>query len=32
MEVLKICGALGADACELGTPILAEELTNQETR
>jgi alkylhydroperoxidase/carboxymuconolactone decarboxylase family protein YurZ len=26
MEVLKICGGLGADACELGAPILAEEL------
>ena len=26
MEVLKLCGGLGVDACELGTPILAEEL------
>jgi alkylhydroperoxidase/carboxymuconolactone decarboxylase family protein YurZ len=26
MEVLKLCGALGVDACELGAPILAEEL------
>jgi len=31
MEVLKLCGALGVDACELGTPILAQELANQET-
>ncbi|HWJ52070.1 MAG TPA: carboxymuconolactone decarboxylase family protein [Propionibacteriaceae bacterium] len=29
MEVLKLCGALGVEACELGTPILAQELTNQ---
>jgi alkylhydroperoxidase/carboxymuconolactone decarboxylase family protein YurZ len=29
MEVLKLCGALGVDACELGTPILSEELANQ---
>jgi alkylhydroperoxidase/carboxymuconolactone decarboxylase family protein YurZ len=26
MEVLKLCGALGVSACELGGPILAEEL------
>jgi alkylhydroperoxidase/carboxymuconolactone decarboxylase family protein YurZ len=26
MEVLKLCGALGVDACELGTPILSQEL------
>jgi len=32
MEVLKLCGALGVDACELGTPILAEVLANHETR
>lgn len=30
MEVLKLCGALGVDALELGVPILAEELTNAE--
>jgi hypothetical protein len=24
MEVLKLCGALGVDACELGAPILSE--------
>jgi alkylhydroperoxidase/carboxymuconolactone decarboxylase family protein YurZ len=29
MEVLKICGGLGADACELGAPLLAEELAAQ---
>jgi alkylhydroperoxidase/carboxymuconolactone decarboxylase family protein YurZ len=32
MEVLKICGGLGADACELGAPLLAEALTTQATR
>ena len=32
MEVLKLCGALGVDACELGAPILSQELANQETR
>jgi alkylhydroperoxidase/carboxymuconolactone decarboxylase family protein YurZ len=32
MEVLKLCGALGIDACELGTPILAQELADQKTR
>lgn len=26
MEVLKLCGGLGVGACELGAPILAEEL------
>ncbi|HEY6397525.1 MAG TPA: carboxymuconolactone decarboxylase family protein [Solirubrobacteraceae bacterium] len=31
MEVLKLCGALGVDACEIGTPILAEELANHVT-
>jgi alkylhydroperoxidase/carboxymuconolactone decarboxylase family protein YurZ len=31
VEVLKLCAALGVDACELGTPILSEELANQET-
>lgn len=28
MEVLKLCGALGVDACELGIPILADELAS----
>jgi len=28
MEVLKLCGGLAANACELGAPILAEELAN----
>jgi alkylhydroperoxidase/carboxymuconolactone decarboxylase family protein YurZ len=28
MEVLKLCGALGIDACELGAPILAQELSS----
>jgi hypothetical protein len=32
MELLKLCGALGVDACELGTPILAQELTDHQTR
>jgi alkylhydroperoxidase/carboxymuconolactone decarboxylase family protein YurZ len=33
MEVLKLCGALGVDACDLGAPILAEELAaHQEQR
>jgi alkylhydroperoxidase/carboxymuconolactone decarboxylase family protein YurZ len=32
MEVLKLCGALGVDACELGAPILSEELTRHQTR
>jgi hypothetical protein len=32
IEVLKLCGALGVDACELGTPILAEELANYVTK
>lgn len=30
MEVLKLCGALGVDACELGAPILAEELAKHQ--
>jgi alkylhydroperoxidase/carboxymuconolactone decarboxylase family protein YurZ len=30
MEVLKLCGSLGVDACELGTPILAEEMVNRQ--
>ena len=32
MEVLKLCGALGVGACELGAPILAEELANYQKR
>jgi alkylhydroperoxidase/carboxymuconolactone decarboxylase family protein YurZ len=32
MDVLKLCGGLGADACELGAPILAEELADHGTR
>lgn len=32
MEVLKLCGALGVDACELGAPILSEELAGYEQR
>ena len=32
MEVLKLCGAQGVDACELGTPILVEELARQAVR
>jgi hypothetical protein len=28
MEVLKLCGALGVDACELGAPILFGELAS----
>jgi hypothetical protein len=28
MEVLKICVAEGVQACNLGVPILAEELAN----
>jgi alkylhydroperoxidase/carboxymuconolactone decarboxylase family protein YurZ len=31
MEVLKLCGALGVDACELGGPILSEEIANHHT-
>jgi alkylhydroperoxidase/carboxymuconolactone decarboxylase family protein YurZ len=31
MEVLKLCGALGVDACELGAPILSEEQANTST-
>ena len=30
MEVLKLCGGLGVDACELGAPILVEELANHQ--
>jgi alkylhydroperoxidase/carboxymuconolactone decarboxylase family protein YurZ len=30
MEVLKLCGALGVDACELGAPILSEEQANHQ--
>jgi alkylhydroperoxidase/carboxymuconolactone decarboxylase family protein YurZ len=29
MEVLKLCAALGVDACELGTPILPQELAER---
>ena len=32
MEVFKLCGAQGVDACELGAPILAEELADQPGR
>lgn len=34
MEALKLCGALGVDACELGAPILAGEFSRsgQESR
>ena len=33
MEILKLCGALGVDACDFGAPILAEELRqHQSTR
>lgn len=32
MEVLKLCGALGVEACDLGAPILAEELTEHQER
>jgi alkylhydroperoxidase/carboxymuconolactone decarboxylase family protein YurZ len=31
-EVLKLCGALGVDARELGAPILAKELANHQKR
>jgi alkylhydroperoxidase/carboxymuconolactone decarboxylase family protein YurZ len=30
MEVLKLCGGLAADACELGAPILSQELASME--
>lgn len=30
MDVLKLCGAQGVDACELGAPMLAEELDNHQ--
>ena len=29
MAVLKLCGAQAVDACELGAPILAEELRSR---
>jgi alkylhydroperoxidase/carboxymuconolactone decarboxylase family protein YurZ len=32
MEVLKICGALGVDACELGASILSQELHDHAAR
>jgi alkylhydroperoxidase/carboxymuconolactone decarboxylase family protein YurZ len=32
MEVLKLCGALGIDACELGGAILSEELAAHQQR
>jgi hypothetical protein len=32
MEVLKLCNGLGVDACELGEPILSEELANHRRR
>lgn len=32
MEVLKLCGAQGVDACELGAPILAQELANHQKK
>jgi alkylhydroperoxidase/carboxymuconolactone decarboxylase family protein YurZ len=32
MDVLKLCGGLGVDACELGAPILSEELANHQKR
>ena len=32
MDVLKLCGGLGVDACELGAPILAEELASHQKR
>jgi alkylhydroperoxidase/carboxymuconolactone decarboxylase family protein YurZ len=32
MEVLKLCGGLGVDACELGAPIVAEELARAHSR
>jgi alkylhydroperoxidase/carboxymuconolactone decarboxylase family protein YurZ len=31
MEVLKLCGALGVDSCELGASILAQEMPETET-
>jgi hypothetical protein len=31
-RALKLCGALGIDACELGAPILSEELDAYEKR
>jgi hypothetical protein len=32
MDVLKLCGSLGIDACDLGAPILAEELAEHQER
>jgi alkylhydroperoxidase/carboxymuconolactone decarboxylase family protein YurZ len=32
MEVLKLCGAQGVDACELAAPIMYEELTNYQDK
>ncbi len=32
MEALKLCGALGVDACDLGAPILSEELAAYQQR
>lgn len=32
MDVLKLCGGLGVDACELGAPILAEKLASHQQR
>jgi alkylhydroperoxidase/carboxymuconolactone decarboxylase family protein YurZ len=32
MDVLKLCGALGVDACELGAPILSDELAKHPPR
>jgi alkylhydroperoxidase/carboxymuconolactone decarboxylase family protein YurZ len=32
MEALKLCGAVGVDACELGAPILSEELADYQQR
>jgi alkylhydroperoxidase/carboxymuconolactone decarboxylase family protein YurZ len=32
MDVLKLCGSLGVDACDLGAPILAEELAEHQER
>jgi hypothetical protein len=32
MDVLKLCGVLRVDACELGAPILSEELMDHQKR
>ena len=32
MEVLKLCGAIGVDACDFGAPILNDELTEHRNR